>query len=320
MKLRPLIRRQSRSARSALIVVGLLASASWGCGSREALIIGENDFRLERRDEFDGPELDLDYWELASHTFEPNLAWFSPANARIDDGHLVLSITADAAPANPLPNEVPKPYSAAEVRTRVSFLYGRFRARVRFASGLVAAKLTAALAITAGGVAATWTYVNHQRQIAVATPAPVRAKPTATPQAPVAPEVAAPAIISPEDVKLEEDAPAVKAPRTVARAARPETTDKAEPTPADLEAEMKLIRGADSALRAGRASEALTLLAQHQAEHPHAALAHEREGLRAIANCQIGAAGSAAAAERFLSRAPHSPLAPRLRSACRITE
>jgi hypothetical protein len=83
---------------------------------------------------------------------------------------------------------------------------------------------------------------------------------------------------------------------------------------------MKLIRGADAALRAGRASEALSLLAQHQAEHPRAALAHEREGLRAIANCQLGAARSTQAAERFLSRAPRSPLAPRLRSACRIDE
>lgn len=113
----------------------MLASALAGCGSRQDLIIGENDFRLERHDDFDGPTLDLDYWELASHSFDPNLAWFSPANAQIDDGHLVLSITSDAAPANPLPNEVPKPYSAAEVRTRVSFLYGRFRARVRFAAG-----------------------------------------------------------------------------------------------------------------------------------------------------------------------------------------
>ncbi len=91
-------------------------------------------------------------------------------------------------------------------------------------------------------------------------------------------------------MKLEETAPVAKAPRTVARAARPEP-EKVEPTAADLEAEMKLIRGADAALRAGRASEALSLLAQHQAEHPKASLAHEREGLRAIANCQIGVAG-----------------------------
>jgi len=173
----------------------------------------------------------------------------------------------------------------------------------------LAAKLTAALAITAGGVAVT----AH---------APMKAQPAA--QAPQqSPVVApAPAIISPEDVKLEEEAPVAK--RSLARAVRPEVEKsepaKVEPTAADLEAEMKLIRGADAALRAGRSNEALTLLAQHQAEHPHASLAHEREGLRAIANCQIGVAGSSSAAERFLSRSPHSPLAPRLRSACRISE
>jgi hypothetical protein len=181
----------------------------------------------------------------------------------------------------------------------------------------IAAKLTAALAITAGGVAATWTYVNHHREVAVAAPSPMKAKPAGESAVPLAaPVLPAPAIVSPEDVKLE-DAPAAKGPRTVARA-RPETAEKVEPTPADLEEEMKLIRGADAALRAGRSSEALSLLAKHQAEHPRAALAHEREGLRAIANCQVGAAGSSATAERFLSHSPHSPLAPRLRSACRI--
>ena len=186
----------------------------------------------------------------------------------------------------------------------------------------IAAKLTAALAVTAGGVAATWTYVHHGHEVAVTAPAPMKAKPAvkvAEPAPVVAP--AAP-VVSPEDVKLEEDAPVVKSPRTLPRGPRAEEKDsaKVEPTAADLEAEMKLIRGADSALRAGRASDALSLLAQHQAEHPHASLAHEREGLRAIANCQIGAAGSTAAAERFLDRSPHSPLAPRLRSACRISE
>lgn len=193
----------------------------------------------------------------------------------------------------------------------------------------VAAKLTAALAVTAGGVAATWTYVSHQNEVAVSAPAQVvAAAPVVAPaRAPIA-APSEPAALSPEAFALEE-APAARSSRSLPRAARveekaepavvPEPT-KAEPSPADLEAEMRLIRGADSALRAGRASEALTLLAQHQAEHPHASLAHEREGLRAIANCQMGAPGSSAVAERFLARSPRSPLAPRLRSACRIGE
>ncbi len=184
----------------------------------------------------------------------------------------------------------------------------------------IAAKLTAALAITAGGVAASWNYVNHDREVAVTAHSPAKASHVAQ-QVPVL--VPAPAIVAPEDVKLEAEAPVAK--RSLSRAARVEAAEKSEaakvePTAADLEAEMKLIRGADSALRAGRASEALSLLAQHQAEHPHASLAHEREGLRAIANCQVGASGSSTAAERFLGHSPHSPLAARLRSACRISE
>ncbi len=182
----------------------------------------------------------------------------------------------------------------------------------------IAAKLTAVLAVTAGGVAATWSYANHTKEQApVVAAAPLKAK------APVAQKLSAPvepAIVSPEDVKLEEATPAKRS--AVRSRPEPEKAEpiKAEPTPADLEAEMKLIRGADAALRAGRSSEALALLAQHQADHPHASLAHEREGLRAIAQCQVGAPGSTAAAQRFIDRAPRSPLAPRLRSACKIAE
>lgn len=182
----------------------------------------------------------------------------------------------------------------------------------------IAAKLTAALAVTAGGVAATWSYVSHNHDVAVSAPAPQKVKAAALADQAPAPVVEAP-IVAPEDVKLEET-PAPKSARVLPRKAAEKVEAKTEPTPANLEAEMKLIRGADAALRAGRASEALSLLAQHQAEHPKAALAHEREGLRAIANCQVGAPGSNAVAERFIERSPHSPLAPRLKSACRIAD
>lgn len=136
VKLRPLIRRFAHTARHRNgVAVAAVAVALTGCGSREDLIIGVDDFTVERHDDFDGPDIDLDYWELASHSFAPNLAWFAPANAKIENGMLVLSITADQAPAEPMANEVPKPYSAAEVRTRDLFLYGRFRARARLAPG-----------------------------------------------------------------------------------------------------------------------------------------------------------------------------------------
>jgi hypothetical protein len=112
-----------------------LVATLFGCGSQDDLVIGSIDFSVVRRDDFDGDSLDGDYWEVASHTFERNLAWFSQNNAKVEGGRLVLSITDIPAPANALPSETPKPYSAAEVRTRVPFLYGRFRTRARFASG-----------------------------------------------------------------------------------------------------------------------------------------------------------------------------------------
>lgn len=112
-----------------------VVTALCGCGSQEDLVIGSIDFSLLRRDDFNGDRLDSDYWEVASHSFADNLAWFSPDNAKVQGGRLILSITDVPAPAVPMPNESPKPYSAAEVRTRVPFLYGRFRARARFAPG-----------------------------------------------------------------------------------------------------------------------------------------------------------------------------------------
>jgi hypothetical protein len=218
----------------------------------------------------------------------------------------------------------PSPADAARVRREVLTRVGAMgvtaavvtvgSSQAKAASVIsIAAKLTAALAITAGGVAVTLSYVSHDRELAIRAPSSASAQPAKPP----APAPAA-TIVTPEEGELEETAPVTKAPRAAARRAPP-PPEKVQSNAAALEAEMKLIRGADAALRAGRASAALSLLAEHQAGHPRASLAHEREGLRAIANCQLAAAGSSSAAERFLTHSPHSPLAPRLRIACRIS-
>lgn len=115
------------------LVGAAAASGLLGCGSRHDLVIGREDFTLVRHDDFD--TFDLDYWERATHTFDPNLAYFTQESATVEGGLLLLSITAQPAPAMPAPNQATKPYSAAEVRTRANFLYGSFRARVRIAPG-----------------------------------------------------------------------------------------------------------------------------------------------------------------------------------------
>jgi beta-glucanase (GH16 family) len=128
-------RSQVRSAGSELGVAFFVALASVlsGCGSKEPLVLGSVDFVLERHDDFDS--IDPSYWELATHTFDDNLAWFTEANATIEDGYLTLSVTKEQTPAAPEAGETPKPYAAAELRTRTSFLYGRYRTRARLTSG-----------------------------------------------------------------------------------------------------------------------------------------------------------------------------------------
>lgn len=136
MRIRLPNRRWARASDGAAAVAVGLALTSAGCGASDDLILGrddKSDFVLIRRDDFD--ELDLSYWERATHTFDPNLAYFTESSATIEQGLLVLSITADPAPVAPVAPEMQKPYSAAEVRTLANFLYGSFRARVRFAQG-----------------------------------------------------------------------------------------------------------------------------------------------------------------------------------------
>lgn len=135
MRIRPSpCTRAPGAGRLASILVGVAAASGLaGCGSRQDLVLGRNDFSLVRHDDFD--TFDLDFWERATHTFDPNLAYFMEDNAKVEQGMLVLSITAEPAPAMPAANQATKPYSAAEVRTRANFLYGSFRARVRVAPG-----------------------------------------------------------------------------------------------------------------------------------------------------------------------------------------
>lgn len=96
--------------------------------------MGSNEFVLTRRDDFD--EIDFSYWELATHTFDDNLAWFTEDNAIAQDGFLWLGVTKAQTPAVPAAGEVPKPFAAAELRTKQNFFYGRFRARVQMAPGV----------------------------------------------------------------------------------------------------------------------------------------------------------------------------------------
>jgi hypothetical protein len=186
--------------------------------------------------------------------------------------------------------------------------------------GSLAAKVGAALVVVVGGTAGV-TYYSTQTEPKPAV-AVVAASPAVLPQAaPQAPRPEPTAALSVEDLPLESEV----APRRPNVRVAPRAVEATEAAPIearpeqDLEAEMQLIRGADAALRGGRTSEAQSLLAQHAERHPRGLLAQEREGLSLLARCQSGGRAAAqSAAERYVDRAPRSPLATRLKSACGI--
>lgn len=188
-----------------------------------------------------------------------------------------------------------------------------FAAKAAEAKGLLGtlgAKLGAAFLITAGASSVTYLVARSDREPPVAVvraPAPV-----------VELEVEAKAVPAPSEATTSVT-PEVPAPTREPRARRIDP----EPAPGvaaeNLEAEMKLIRSADSALRAGRTSEGLSLLAAHAKAHPKGLLSQERRGLEILARCQSGGGARAVkAAETFLAGAPRSPLSPRIRGACGI--
>jgi hypothetical protein len=185
--------------------------------------------------------------------------------------------------------------------------------------GTIAAKVGAALFVV-GGTATVGYYATQpepQPLAAVVVPA-AQAPKKAAPSVQRAEGPSAALRVEDLPVEAEESPKRAGAPRVAARAVEPTDAAPAKPNQ-DLDAEMKLIRAADAALRGGRSSEALSLLAQHSEQHPSGLLVQEREGLSLLARCQSGGrAAVQAAAERYLARAPRSPLAPRLRSACGI--
>jgi hypothetical protein len=104
-------------------------------------------------------------------------------------------------------------------------------------------------------------------------------------------------------------APAVKAQEvTLAPAASPA---------ASLADETRVLANARGALAAGRAGAALALLDEHARRFPSGALAEERSAVQVLSLCALGRVEEAKqVADAFVSRAPRSPLLPRLRGSC----
>jgi outer membrane protein assembly factor BamD (BamD/ComL family) len=95
------------------------------------------------------------------------------------------------------------------------------------------------------------------------------------------------------------------------------------PVPAlnSLDPELTVLRQAQEDLRAGLPAQALRRLAEYDRRFGKGALDQERRAIEAIALCQAHPGPAAQAqAERFLRAAPESPLAERVRSACKKSD
>jgi hypothetical protein len=84
-----------------------------------------------------------------------------------------------------------------------------------------------------------------------------------------------------------------------------------------LAEELALLGRAQAALRAGRATEAQSLAAEHRVTYPNGLMKEERMGVAALAECALSPENRAEA-KAFLAAAANSPLAARVRKACNL--
>ena len=196
--------------------------------------------------------------------------------------------------------------------------------------------VTVPAAALGGGSVSLWAWKKHTES----APPPKRAVPTqaqarvvsAKPPAvsPVLEEPALAPVASPRRVLPRPEARRAVAhplPGGEARSITMPLTDRSSeqaivkapgPAPESLESELTLLRQAQEDLRLGQPAQALRRLADFDRLFPKARLDQERQAIEAIAACQVHPGPVAMArAQRFVQQAPLSPLAARVRSACK---
>ncbi|HVZ73066.1 MAG TPA: hypothetical protein VHJ20_11875 [Polyangia bacterium] len=163
-----------------------------------------------------------------------------------------------------------------------------------------AAKVVVGLAVAVTAGVGSYRALRPHAQVEAPAPIVVAAPPVPEPVVePIAPP---PTVVA--------EAPAPRAPAPVRHARHVEAA-----TPADsIAAETALLREADRTLRDGDPNGALVLLERHRHKFPNGTLAPEREAAIALAHCQLGDEDEGLA---YVAKNPSSPLAARLRAACK---
>ena len=125
--------------------------------------------------------------------------------------------------------------------------------------------------------------------------------------------------VVPSPVALPVAAPAQAATQSFPTSAPPSAAPSEPARAVTLTREARALADVQRALREGRSTEALAMLAAQNREFAGGALGQEREAARIMALCTAGrVAEGRSAAERFLTANPGSPVATHIRSICGV--
>lgn len=125
------------------------------------------------------------------------------------------------------------------------------------------------------------------------------------------------AVVAVEEAVVQPEAEAPAVTPAEAKSPKARVKPKAATQVDDVEAELALVRQANTAKKAGKLDEALSLLSEHAKDFPGGVLAQEREVLRAEVLCARGDKTQARTlVERFASRHPTSALLGRMNGVC----
>ena len=135
-------------------------------------------------------------------------------------------------------------------------------------------------------------------------------------------EILAPAdqrAVAPSPVAVPVTAPAQAATQSFPTSPPPNTATSEPARAVTLTREARALADVQRALREGRSTEALVMLAAQNREFAGGALGQEREAARIMALCTAGrVAEGRPAAERFLTANPGSPVTTHIRSSCGV--
>ena len=175
----------------------------------------------------------------------------------------------------------------------------------------------------AGGAALLWPDSGPARVAAPALQGMKSARPNSIPKAPEAspaPSAPPPVVATGKAQNASVPAPPMRARQTSAlppRVIKPAASVAPAKANNALNQELLLLSRAQGALSSGEVDRALALLDEHATTYPNGALREERMAARVFALCALGRQEEARAeAQQFVSMAPRSPMAARVRGAC----